>query len=212
MINNNTTNYNSYNVTNDDVCSICLEPMKNTESVAHEGLGHLHALHRSCAKAAIVYSNICPSCKVPINRNSLLTAQEGAAIAQEANEIGVRRAVVLAQTLAVVGTIATTVVLTERVVALITEGAGGGAALPAAWLANVILSIASTISEGDRGPLPQLVAALVAIPVATVAGSVAARIIGTSITGSAVMAGAVAGVVAGVVVRGATFQIRELLR
>jgi F-box domain/Ring finger domain len=76
MINNNTANYNIYNVTNDDVCSICLDPMKNTDCVAHERLGHLHAFHRSCAKASSAFSNKCPTCGTSMDNDSLLTLKD----------------------------------------------------------------------------------------------------------------------------------------
>ena len=79
MINNNYANYSSH-VADDAICSVCLGSMKNTDVLAHEGAGHLHLLHKSCAKTAAAFSDKCPTYKKPINRDSQFTLKEKAVI------------------------------------------------------------------------------------------------------------------------------------
>jgi len=85
MISNNTSvaRYMDFKVLEDDDCPICLEPLKDTDTVAHESSGgFLHPLHKSCAKSNAVFNNInninnvCPICRDPTNSDSLLTLEE----------------------------------------------------------------------------------------------------------------------------------------
>jgi Ring finger domain len=83
MVNNNNdggVHYYSYKAAEDANCPICLEPLENTDAVAHEGLGHLHALHRSCAKSSAVFNDKCPTCRMPIDKDSLITWKDRAII------------------------------------------------------------------------------------------------------------------------------------
>jgi Ring finger domain len=75
---NNTTNicYSSYKVAEDANCPVCLEALQNTDAVAHDGMGKLHALHRKCAKAWAVRNDNCPICRVKINAASLATWED----------------------------------------------------------------------------------------------------------------------------------------
>lgn len=59
-------------------CIICLESLESEPAVAHEGVGHLHPLHRECAKkvhSTIIpdFTKTCPTCRMPINRDFLFT-------------------------------------------------------------------------------------------------------------------------------------------
>jgi len=81
MISNNTNvaRYLAFEVLEDENCPICLDPLKNTDTVAHEGSGGLHPLHRSCAKSNAMLNNInnlCPTCRNPTNSDSLFTLEE----------------------------------------------------------------------------------------------------------------------------------------
>jgi Ring finger domain len=78
MINTNASiaRYFAYEVVGDENCPICLEPLKNADTVAHEGLGNLHPLHRSCAKSSAIFNSTCPICRVPIEEDSLLTLED----------------------------------------------------------------------------------------------------------------------------------------
>jgi hypothetical protein len=82
MVNNNNdgVHYYSYKAAEDANCPVCLEPLENTDVVAHEGLGHLHALHRSCAKSSAVFNDKCPTCRIPIDKDSLITWKDRAII------------------------------------------------------------------------------------------------------------------------------------
>lgn len=69
----------------EDKCPICLESLKDGESVAHENGGHKHPIHRDCLISSMKVSNLCPSCRVPMNADSLFSWQDRVII--ELNQI-----------------------------------------------------------------------------------------------------------------------------
>ncbi len=68
-----------HSVNSVDICGICRESMDNSDAIAHDGVdGDKHPLHRKCFKEWIKFSGNynCPSCKSPIEANSLFTWKE----------------------------------------------------------------------------------------------------------------------------------------
>lgn len=64
---------NSY----DNVCTVCRDDFKPGDDViSHTGDGDLHPIHRSCAKAWAEEQPTCPTCREPIDINSLFSLQE----------------------------------------------------------------------------------------------------------------------------------------
>ncbi len=57
-----------------DPCFICLDPLTETDVVAHEGEGHKHPVHKECIRE--VFESYCPVCKVDINKDSLYNFRE----------------------------------------------------------------------------------------------------------------------------------------
>ena len=55
-----------YEFSSTENCGICLETMRDTDTVAHTGLGNLHPVHRACLKEWTNINNSCPVCRAPI--------------------------------------------------------------------------------------------------------------------------------------------------
>ncbi len=59
-----------------DICCICREPL-NKEVVAHDRKGALHPIHKNCIKGWVLKGDpICPTCRTPINLDSLLSMKD----------------------------------------------------------------------------------------------------------------------------------------
>lgn len=77
------SNYNIFNtnfLTEKDNCPICLYPLKNEISIAHEGEGQKHPIHLKCAEVfANAMQNInCPHCRkaVVFNKDLLIVKKD----------------------------------------------------------------------------------------------------------------------------------------
>src|ERR1700722_7228177 len=224
MIHNDVAPYYSYNVAEEANCPICLDPIKNTVSVAHKGSGQLHALHRSCAKTAAKFSDKCPICREAIDVDSIFDWKDKAIykmklvsknLCLEAGEIAM-------------GSIGETEALAIGIINPIKETVGSFAMLAVGTLAAIV---GQSIVAGIGG-LATLVESgvtigLIAMPLATLgemrASIVTAAIVGESIMGATIGAsmeasvgtpGSIVGSVVGSAVGGLAgiFQRRMILR
>lgn len=79
---NNPVNFSAYNCPEnldnnlDKDCPICLSSLEEGEVVAHDNGGHKHPIHKDCLVLSMKVNNLCPSCRAPINGDSLFSWED----------------------------------------------------------------------------------------------------------------------------------------
>lgn len=63
-----------------DNCNICFDPIKDKVSVAHSAGGEKHPIHKDCLIKWLKINEICPTCRVKVDVNSVLTWKDKAIV------------------------------------------------------------------------------------------------------------------------------------
>lgn len=85
------------------ICNVCHDPIKNSISVAHTGDGQMHPIHRKCLIKWLEIKEICPTCRVEVDVDSVFTWKDKAIVQLKLMKKDVREALIEGITTAVSG-------------------------------------------------------------------------------------------------------------